>query len=138
MLIVCSYLTYWHNLSIARLANWGSSNFFIPPSTLGWFHAKVNAKQDIVKLYYNGLRPLWHADVELMLAKDYEIDYVNLNHLDHSEWHEAYEKAYNKVTRSVIRHKFGVDVIDLCLTKAEFRYRESLRHIAANQTLKIA
>ena len=137
-MIVREYLNYWYNLSLAHLANWGNATFYIPPATLGWFHAKINKKQNIAKTYYNGLRPLWHADAELLLARDYDIEYLNLNHLDHSEWHEAYEQAYNKVSRAMIRSKFGVDVIELCLTKAEFRYRENQRRLAANQTLKIA
>ena len=136
--MIRSYLTYWWKLSLATFGNWGSSHLFMPPQALGWFHAKMDQRHGITKFYYNGLRPLWHADVELTLAKDYQIEYLNVNNLDHSEWHELYENAYNRVARELIKKKFGVNVVDLCLTKAEFRFREQVRQLAANETLKIA
>lgn len=66
---------------------------------------------------------LWLADAKLILAVDYQIELVNLNHLDHSEWHQAYQSAYNRVARVGIRRKYGVDVVELCLIKAESNYR---------------
>ena len=121
--MVRSYLVYWWRLGLVHLSNWTFSFFFIPPQILGYAHAKLDISHGTLKVYYSGLKPLWHFDTESLLLNDYQIEYMNMNHQDHSEWHESYENAYNRVSSKAIRQKFGVDVIDLCLTKAEMQNR---------------
>ena len=122
-MIVCTYLAYWWRLALAHLSNWTFSVFLVPPQILGNAHAKLDVSHDILKVYYSGLKPLWHLDSEETLRTDYEIEYLNINHLDHCQWHESYETAYNRVSQKALRDKFGMDVVDLCLTKAELNFR---------------
>lgn len=117
------YIRYWLKLFLAHLSSWGFGQFLLPPSTLGTLHAKLDLSNGLTKVFYSGLEPLWYSDAEQILREKYRIQYVNLNHLDHSEWHETYEKSYNRVSKSHVRRRLGVDVIELCLTRAEFQYR---------------
>ena len=118
-----AYLIFWWRTSLAHLGKWPQAQFFLPPHALGWIHANLDIRHGLSKCYFNGLLPLWHTDAKSILAKDYQIDLVNLNHLDHSEWHQTYELAYNRVSRTNIKCKYGVDVIELCLIKAESNFR---------------
>ena len=120
-----SYIVYWWKSALARVGNWQEAHFFLPPNALGWFHASLDVKHGISKCYFNGLLPLWHAEAKKILDEDYQIDLVNLNHLDHSGWHVAYESAYNRVSRAEIKRKYGVDVVELCLIKAESNFRNN-------------
>ena len=128
--MIRSYFVYWWKLAITTLGNWGPAHHFVPPAFLGWFHAKLDLKHGITKSYTSGLKHLWHYDIEKVLWDDYRIEYINLNRTDYSQWHEAYENSYNRVSQSFIRQTHGVDVIELCLTKAEFRHREQARQAA--------
>jgi hypothetical protein len=116
-------MVYWWQLCLARLSHWSLSYFMVPPQILGYAHAKLDVSHDILKIYYSGLKPLWHVESEATLLNDYQIEYVNMNHQDHDEWHDSFENAYNRVASKAIRGKFGMDVVELCLTKAEMQYR---------------
>ncbi len=105
----------------------------MPPKTLGYLHAKLDRFNGRTKCFYSGLKPLWHSEVEQILQEKYKIRFVNLNHADHSSWDESYEKSYNRVAKAFIRHKYGVDVIELCLTTAEYRYRSQEKEKKSKQ-----
>jgi hypothetical protein len=127
-MVLRSYLVYWWRLGLTHVSNWSLSQLLVPPTALGFIHAKLDLSHGVTKCYYTGLRPLWHSKAEAMLLVDYKIRYENLTYPDHPEWHQSYQNAYNKVSQSVIRQEFGVDVVELCLTKAESQYRSNHRN----------
>jgi hypothetical protein len=121
------YITYWWRLAFVQISNWSLSQLLIPPSILGFIHAKLDISHGKTKVYYCGLKPLWHMDAEKVLFDLYQIQYENLQNHDHPEWHETYKNAYNRVTAAAIRQKFGLDIVELCLTQTEFQYRSKQR-----------
>lgn len=133
MALFRTYLNYWCKLCLAHFSNWSFAQFCMPPKTLGYLHAKLDKFTGRTKCYYSGLRPLWHQEVEHLLLEKYKVRYVNLNHADHSTWDETYEKSYNQVAKDSIRQKFGVDVVDLCLTTVEYQYRSQELAKKSNQ-----
>ena len=80
-----------------------------------------------LKVYASGLHPLWHEEAKNLLRTEYQVEYLNINFRDNSGWNDAYELAYNRVALAEIRHKFGVDIVDLCMTKAESDFRHRMR-----------
>ena len=132
------YIQYWIKLAIAKSYHWGQAKMLVPPALLGNLHAKMDVSNDVLKVFYRGLKPLWAADTESVLLATYKIEYINLNHFDHLEWYEAFENAYNRVSQVAIRHKFGIDVVELCLATAEFRHREQVRKLSSNSALNVA
>jgi hypothetical protein len=136
--VLRSYLVYWWKLGLSHFANWGFSNFFVPPCLLGFIHAEMDLSQGISKVYFSGMAPLWVPEAAKILGDQYQVEYINLNHWDHSEWHESYERSYNAVTQKAIRLRFGLDVIELCLAKAEFQYRQQQRQLLSDQIQKSA
>lgn len=132
------YVQYWIKLAIAKSYNWGQAKMFVPPAFLGNFHARMDVSNDVLKVFYRGLKPLWAADTESVLLTAYKIEYINLSHFDHLEWYQAFENAYNRVSQAAIRHKFGLDIVELCLATAEVRYREQDRKLSSNSAHKVA
>ncbi|MEI8282508.1 MAG: hypothetical protein WCG75_08900 [Armatimonadota bacterium] len=132
------YVQYWVKLAIATSYNWGQAKMFVPPTLLGNFHARMDVSNDVLKVFYRGLKPLWAADTESVLLSSYKIEYINLCHFDHLEWYEAFENAYNRVSQVAIRHKFGIDVVELCLATTEYRHREQVRKLSSNSALNVA
>lgn len=101
--------------------------FMTPPSKYGKIRAKFDIAQGTLRLYYSGLQPLWHEEAIEILKRDYEIEYVRLDSRDGTPYDDIYRESYNRTSMAAIKSKFGVDIVNLCLIKAERNSKSSLR-----------
>jgi hypothetical protein len=93
--------------------------FMTPPAKYGKIRAKFDIAQGKLTVYYSGLQPLWHEDAVETLKRDYEIEYARLDSRDGTPYDDLYRESYNKAAMAAIKAKFGVDIVKLCLVKAE-------------------